>query len=270
MVDASTPTSRAMSAMLSSAASRIVRPRPLLLYRLAAASLSTSSVTRPIVANVGMLRQGLDIAFLLTQNVNVLTTHCQTPTVTAMPSAGWDTASYLWPDPRKGPFAVWLHFAVIDGRAECVGVEVRSFAWPTDMYARRLPAKDAATEVVSAEVLRSVRVGELVSRHRDDVRSTVARYVDESWPDDAHAAAQAWGDESVSDRVRAAAQIYMREYGTGRPTKAVEQELLVSYSAAAKLVQRARDAGLLPATTRGRARIAPAKKQTARSKGGTR
>jgi hypothetical protein len=62
------------------------------------------------------------------------------------------------------------------------------------------------------------------------------------------------GPDRVRQPILSSEQHHVRDgRRVGIPTQAVVEALLLSVSAAAKRVRRARDAGLLPETTRGRA-----------------
>jgi len=138
------------------------------------------------------------------------------------------SSTVRWPTP-DGPWLVVLHWALIAGTPQVVGLELRSYAKGGERH--DLPAQADATEVVTGSVLRSVRVAELADRERQAL---------EPQP-------PAEPKAPVTERVQKAAQIYRENRAVGRPpTKGVAEALDISSTAAAKLVARAREAGLLP------------------------
>lgn len=182
------------------------------------------------------------------------------------------------PATRGGPWVVELHWAEIGGRAEVVGVEVRSFRRPRDGGVwgptAHLPTQAEATQILTAETLRQVPLGRLTdevrraasTRWRDVARRRRPneRYIGmgKSWaPSDITSEqAEAWGSStpgSVLEGLQKVAEVYTTAHRAGEPpTGAVGQHFQITHSAAAKRVSRARAAGLLPQTSRGRAAIA--------------
>jgi hypothetical protein len=177
---------------------------------------------------------------------------------------GWSEFHHWWPDSKKGPYEVRLTFAILDGRQECIGVNVRSFPLlKTKRTSRWQP------QPVSTSILRSIAVGRLVDEIRDLMASetTPARY-------GARGELPAKEVEAIRFRWRAGvkggrpptydvehfvevARIYNEANATNRtPTRAVARYFDVPQSTAAKWVARCRDPrlGLLPLTSRGKAR----------------
>lgn len=77
------------------------------------------------------------------------------------------------PDPDGPAWLVKLHFAEIHGRAECVGIEVRSFATEDEQRAfRAWPERGQVSTPVTTSVLRSIPLGRMVQEHRDRVATT--------------------------------------------------------------------------------------------------
>lgn len=168
---------------------------------------------------------------------------------------------WRWPDPKVGPYEVFLLMGDLNGRFEVLAVEVRSVG-------DKLP--------ITSTVLRTVRVDELAGKiaaqtlplHSDpwDVRFvTNEADMDPEWHrlrEEAVApkrqafqrlhsaiAERATTEATLED----VAQIYVKARRERRhPTKAVAQALGITHNAAAHRVQRARNAGYLGKTTRGR------------------
>lgn len=165
----------------------------------------------------------------------------------------------LWPDAARGPWAVVTHWTAIDGRAECVGIEVRSFRHDgeTDNPWRQLPLQYETTGTVTTSLVRGIPIAQVISDTRRaeaaGFQFDVPEQRDEAWA----AERRVWQGLS---RYEEAARIYSEAYKAGRsPTRAVARYFQISYAAAAKLVVRARQHGLLPPTTPGRA-SGPARK----------
>ncbi len=176
----------------------------------------------------------------------------------------------LWPDPTGGPWAVLLTWDLLDGRYECVGVEIRSYVppGPGDVPLSDVELEQAQKRTgtgprpVTAVMLRTLPIGTIVEAERAKTRewyegmaSAAAKIP--------HLAEQftAEGEEWRRPGRRArhdptvVARVYTEAWqasGTGSPTKAVAEQLGISHSAAAKQVARARALGLLPPTKKGR------------------
>lgn len=185
----------------------------------------------------------------------------------------------LWRDPDGGDWLVQVHLAAIDGRAECVGIEFRSFGetqlerWIHD----ELPEKGESTGVVSASLIRTLPVGRLIS----EAKQTAIRHAEltanpQPLSEETRELERRSGVEGALDaflasraiRARAAvlpalragrppiydpaeiAEVYLR--GGAAPTLAVAEHFHISRSAAAKRVARARESGFLDKTTQGK------------------
>ena len=149
-----------------------------------------------------------------------------------------------------GLYEVTLRFAPIDGRMECVGVDVQ--AVPEGMRA------------VTAVALHSIPLGRLIEKRRPKL-GDVAIVVEPG--------GIVWTGQEVTVSVtrrggrppkygpehwQKVADVYREAFAGGRltPTRAVARRFKVSDSAAAKWVAKCRQLGLLPPTTRGKARAA--------------
>jgi hypothetical protein len=157
--------------------------------------------------------------------------------------------SRLWPDPDQGPWLLTFHWQVIGGRAECVGLDIAS-SLPEQTIKERFA--DFATlpdigEPLKTITLRELRLSELI--HEERVRAD-------------HLAVRVLGDQqtgrlynppkemraATARKLQLVAETYEQARGDGAPSpnKVVADRLRVSIGAAANLVARAREAGLLP------------------------
>lgn len=138
---------------------------------------------------------------------------------------------------------VRLTWQVIDGRRECVGLNISSMATPAENRAVPpfLQMPDEGVPLTPG-VVRDLKVGELIrsERERQDKQ---------------------WGTpvvrppglrESTFKRLQEAAVIYRAAYSSGdKPTTAVAEHFGLTVGGASNLVSRARELGLLPPTSRG-------------------
>lgn len=167
--------------------------------------------------------------------------------------SGWT----LWPDEDNGPWLVETFWAVVRGRAECVGVELRSFRRDGEEgdWAGRLPPITETQKVLTASLLRKLPIGRLIDATRDQ-ETWMADFLDPSQRDEQWSRDRAaWRGELEDDESPHAevARVYLEALRIGRkPTRAVQRHFTITYSAAAKRVARAREAGYLPETTKGR------------------
>lgn len=179
----------------------------------------------------------------------------------------------LFPDPKKGPWLVRVSFEEIDGRAECVGVEMWGREIPGEKKTGKMPK--TATPV-TASALRSLQVASVVERGRKAWLSTSKAIVEygHDWSEhnrkaaarnvelfESRRGAPAVYDESHFAKV---ASVYQQAWARHeQPTKAVQEHFNVSKSTAAKWVARARNEfGLLPPTGRGQVAANPPPKKT--------
>lgn len=217
-----------------------------------------------------------------------------------------------WPDPDRwdSPFEITLHFGWVEGRMECVGLDVRSFQMLPGAGIADMEALVGSTspEPVTSSVLRSIPLGHLIDEARTEVlrqaeqrrealrkrgpmtlrrikaeikrrgyfvypieRTEMRQWVSE----DVRRDEQIWAKEPRRGRpptyglqhFEQVARIYREAYAAGRtPTRAVARHFKVSHTAAAKWVGRSRALGLLPATTRGRARAVEPSKTASKTK----
>ena len=182
----------------------------------------------------------------------------------------------VWAQETRTPDGtrVVLRFAWVDGRAECVAMEVGADLGDPDA---------PEPKPLTATNLRSILLGKLREQAARSYRETVIEAAeargflntDPSTADDerALAALRQWGrvERSVAsakprrgrtgrpvergpEHLAQVAEIYRKAFRAGeRPTKVVAERWKVSRTTAAKWVARAREAGMLGATTQRRA-----------------
>jgi hypothetical protein len=202
-----------------------------------------------------------------------------------MSEAGSSTQRWQ-PDPDGPAWLVTVHWSIIDGRHEPVGLEVRSytadsdekFTWGRpDLGAGRVPPRDEAHGVVTSSLLRSLPLGSILEDALRSAAGSVAVVAD----DLREVGRPFWeGPEAdeLRDRFRAGqtsgrggrprlydaehwsevAKVYTEAWRSTderrrAPTRAVAEHFTVAKSTAAKWVARCRDLGLLPPTSKGRA-----------------
>jgi hypothetical protein len=179
-----------------------------------------------------------------------------------------------WPDPRRGPWWIRYHFAEVDGRAECVGLDLQSFR---ERRGRQEATTAAGPQPVTATLLRQLPVATLISEARRDqadlvewasrakeVGARARRAAGKQVPPFEQARRRGGRPrERGPEHFEAVAAVYSDALRLGdRPTKAVEQRWQVAASTAAKWVRQARRLGFLGPTTQGKAGgIAPPKRR---------
>jgi transposase len=169
-----------------------------------------------------------------------------------------------WPDAVKGPWQVTFHWAEIDSRAECVGIDLRGFRTSEESDLQGLRAVHGAGDgaPVAATLPRRVPLARLMREAREDQReiakalaagllkvptgskSRIRRETARQIP--AFEAERRPGRPRRLDdeHFREVAEVYRAAFSTA-PTKHVAQHFFTSRSAAAKWVARAREMGLL-------------------------
>lgn len=208
------------------------------------------------------------------KTVNVLTAYSHLVTVASMAKfraredAPGQQVALLWPDDRRGPWLVRVMWAPVEGRPECVGIEMRSYRETGEEWPPELPHWSDHPEVLTTTALRELPFATIVGDLRREVAEGDAEFY--GWlagqpeyrsPADQEslrrlrsAAAQ---PRRAAGRYTEVAEVYQHAWQKGRPpTQAVAEHFTISQSAAAKRVSRARQAGYLPLTTRGRPGIA--------------
>ena len=195
--------------------------------------------------------------------------------MTTRKPAGLAPHERLWPDPQRGPWLVTARFARVDGRMEVAGLELRSTRRAEVVDGRIVDAEPRLRELLppetvelenltgreplplKSEVWRSLPVAALSA----ELRASWVEALDDSGLLTANPRAAArWQGPSEDRRatLEDIAAIYLDALDEGRPpTKAVQEALHLSKSAAAQRVARARDAGLLGETRKGLPSRAP-------------
>jgi hypothetical protein len=176
--------------------------------------------------------------------------------------AGLARSGGKWIAPDGTMWAYELTWGEVDGRAECVGVNLTT----TNSGGRHERA-------VTAQRLRQLPLGHLIEEKRRTLR-TMAN--DPEWakvaPNAQKQAATAFANGSrrltgpdgsplpVDDALRLVAEVYQAAWARRPdPTAAVAEAFGLSKSAAAKRVARARARGFLPPTTQGKPGGVPAR-----------
>lgn len=161
----------------------------------------------------------------------------------------------LWPDKETGPWVLVFHWQVLNGRAECIGMDMVS-SLPDEEIDRRFGGRSVVSlpaigTPLRTSTLRSMNLAEILAEER--VRAN------EFWDN-------RFGDPSMGvpyvapremrpatiRRLQRVAEVYREAWREGRPpTKEVAKQLGVTVAAASGLVSRARAAGFLPPTSPG-------------------
>ena len=182
-----------------------------------------------------------------------------------------------WPDAKKGPNHIGIHFDVIDGEPLCVGVELWSRNPPPPDKRHRSPFlhQEDRAETIDTTLWRSIPIGRLLRESRARHEAFAHRLADPtSRVADGLAAVYPEGKPASSIRADGrrmlrhwqgrrryppehfaeVARVYQSSVEGGRPTLSVAETFGVEKSTAAKWVARARNLGYLEPTTKGRAR----------------
>lgn len=183
---------------------------------------------------------------------------------------------FLWPDEQAGPWWVHIWWRLQHGVPTPVGFSMRSWVQGDERRAsgphNNLPTadEDAVLPRIDARLMRNLPTGALLAKGREVLTERLRHDVDTTgWPQEwleglerwrASVAAEREAVESGrrgrylgDDHYREVADVYAVALQEGRnPTAAVTEHFTVSKSAAAKKVARAREAGFLPPTTKGR------------------
>ncbi|WP_213004756.1 hypothetical protein [Paractinoplanes toevensis] len=136
-----------------------------------------------------------------------------------------------WPDPEGGPYQLTLIWTRVNGRPQVAGLHLD-------------PISDGAPAVTTS-LLRDLKLAEIMIEDREaldhipQVKLPADVVVEGMRP-------------ATVKRLRRAAEIYLAAWRAGeRPTKEVGRRMNLTPAAAANLVRRAREAGLLPPTSAG-------------------
>lgn len=176
----------------------------------------------------------------------------------------------LWPDPDHGPWHITLHWTLIDGRAECTGLEIRSDRFVNEPHGSQWANPEqwhARPRALTTSVLRGFPLGKIV----DETKRSVARWLG-SWPDlepDRQRELRARARQYIASTRKGRKGGRPPEYGPdhwakvaatyadayrlgGKPTDEVARTFRVSRSTASNWVARCRQMGLLTPTSQGR------------------
>ena len=130
---------------------------------------------------------------------------------------------------QHGPWRVDLHWRVIDGRPECVGLTVGVDDGPEHLDQR-----------VTGVTLRALAIPAVIAAHRAEMMAVSVDRV------------PAGMRRSTADRFRRVAEVYRQALSDGRkPVLAVAEAFDVTPASASTLVARARAAGFLPPASPG-------------------
>jgi len=167
----------------------------------------------------------------------------------------------LWPDARRGPWLIRVMWANVEGRLECAGLEIRSYrdsgqAWPPE-----LPTRDQRPTILTTTTIRKLPFATIIADlrrekarvHRDFIDFLAVQPGYESEADQAKLRRLRPVGSRRASASAEVAEVYRQAWEDGRPpTRAVAEHFVISQSAAAKRVSRARQVGYLPTTTRGK------------------
>jgi hypothetical protein len=157
-----------------------------------------------------------------------------------------------WPDKKRGPWELRITWEDVEGRWEPVGTQISRI--------------DGAP--ITAEGLRSLRWGSITDQARPGPMRTGVSYVEEGervsvwgpmigWDQSRRGRPPLYGPEHYAE----VARVYRAAFAENRtPTRIVARHFKVTPTTAAKWVARCRELGLLPPTSRGKARIHSEKK----------
>lgn len=176
-----------------------------------------------------------------------------------------------WRDPHGDLWLVHLTWVVIDGRYECVGLELKSAVTEAELEKVELPdepvPQDITTKRLTSDVLRRFPYGREVALHREEAgqelqvtpiewgTSAGVTVPDSGSPEAWHKPGPGRPPDYDVDHWREVAKTYLEAYGQGKPpTRAVAKKYQRAISTASTWVGKCRELGLLPPTERGRAR----------------
>lgn len=145
-----------------------------------------------------------------------------------------ETTQRRWPDDETGPWQLTIYWTRRNGRPFAAGMQL-------------LPVDSEATEQVTlmTSTLRDLRIAEIIIEDREQLKR-------EPEPASVPELRITGMRESTVRRLRRTAEIYLDAWkGGDPPTQAVARRMNLTQNAAANLVRRAREAGLLPPTSAG-------------------
>ena len=200
---------------------------------------------------------------------NVLTTCSRILTVAGMAAfrsdeqapVRTDQDALLWPDPQTGPWLITVTWADFEGRLEPVSLEIRGYREDGQAWPPVLPLRDQGPAILATTTLREIPFATIVADLRRQRAAQHADFIDFLAAQPEY---QTEADQASLRRLRSSgtrrpaalaevAEVYRHAWRDGRPpTRAVAEHFVISQSAAAKRVARARQAGYLPLTTQGK------------------
>jgi hypothetical protein len=152
----------------------------------------------------------------------------------------------LWPHPRRGPWRLALRWQVQKGRAEVVGIDLRSAAPERPRLFLQPPRKRGVP--LTASLLRTLRIGQIAEQDRRDLAAFVS-------PAPLYSPRGKTAPRTAPDELRHVAEAYLAAVSHGQATgRAVAVAMNVEERQARKLIWRARSQGLLPPTKSGTVR----------------
>jgi hypothetical protein len=158
-----------------------------------------------------------------------------------------------WPNRKRGPLEIAISWHDVEGRWEPTGTEIRSLdGTPLTAVRLRLPW---------AQIWDAARPGPM---------RTGTSYIEPESGKEVSSWSELYGFAQPKrgrppkygpEHFAKVAQVYSEAHANRRtPTRAVAKHFKATESQAAKWVARCRELGLLPKTTRGKARIVPERK----------
>jgi hypothetical protein len=160
----------------------------------------------------------------------------------------------LWPDEQAGPWLLVFFWQVIDGRAECVGMDITSTRSPHVEQWWQLEKRPELGSPLRTSLLRELRLSELIAEQRASEQFRLENFTARPEQGPLWAEVKASMRPATAKRLEQVAKVYRSAWARGgQPTQAVAKRFNVSPGAAASLVSRARAAGLLPPTSPGKA-----------------
>ncbi len=142
-----------------------------------------------------------------------------------------ETTERRWPDPESGPYRLTLMWTRVNGRPQVAGLHLD-------------PIGDDAPQVTTS-LMRDLKLAEIMIEDREQLK-----HIPQVKPDP-ELVIEGMRPATVR-RLQRAAEIYQTAWRAGeRPTKEVGRRMNLTPAAAANLVRRAREVGLLPPTSAG-------------------
>lgn len=168
---------------------------------------------------------------------------------------------------KHGGFNLTLYYEWLEGRMECVGMDIRPTPKPGALDIPPKPGTEP--EPLTTSRLRAIPLAKLIDKHRPawtssittaDMDGTIYTQTQDfrSRPRPRGGRRPKYGPEHYAE----VARVYREAYASNRtPTLAVARHFKATSSAAAKWVAKCRDDGLLPKTSQGKARVEPRRKR---------